>query len=137
MDEDTGLTRRDLLRSATVAAAARVSGTAAGAAPVVRQRLLEGWEHYRGSLGGIWEVWRGKKASDNVTWHSVAMPHCFNARDAVDPDQAYYQGPGWYRVTLKPQNPYANGRTLLDFEGAGQKSEIYVISTCTEACTAT
>ena len=47
----------------------------------------------------------------------VELPHCFNAHDGVDPDAHYYQGPGWYRARLKVENPYADGRTLLHFEG--------------------
>jgi beta-galactosidase len=89
-----------------------------------RQRLLTGWSYRKGGLGGIWEVWRS--ITDNVSWQSVTLPHCFNAFDSVDPDAPYYQGPGWYRTQLKLDNPYPNGRTLLHFEGAGQKSEVYV-----------
>ncbi len=85
------------------------------------QRLSEGWEHYQGSLGSTWEVWRGDAASDNVAWSKVTLPHCFNGRDSVDPDVKYYQGQGWYRTKLKIANPYPNGRTLLHFDGAGQK----------------
>jgi beta-galactosidase len=110
-------------RLASFARGAATSDTSA----VPSQRLLKGWEYYHGNLGGVWEVFRGKAASDNVAWDKIeSMPHCFNARDAVDPDQGYYQGPGWYRVTLKPNNPYPNGRTLLHFEGAGQKSKVFV-----------
>ena len=90
-----------------------------------KQRLLSGWDHHRGSLGGVWEVWR-KSANDVNLWPPVKLPHCFNASDAVDPDAAYYQGPGWYRTKLKVENPYQNGRTLLHFEGAGQKTDVYV-----------
>jgi len=90
------------------------------------QRLSEGWEHYQGTLGSPWEVWRGDAASDNVAWSKVTLPHCFNGRDAVDPDVRYYQGPGWYRTKLKIANPYTNGRTLLHFDGAGQKSQVFV-----------
>ncbi len=86
----------------------------------------EGWEFYQGSLGSLWEIWRGDKASDNVTWTPVTLPHCFNARDAVDPDVRYYQGPGWYRTRLKVANPFPNGRTLLHFNGAGQKSQVFI-----------
>jgi beta-galactosidase len=89
-------------------------------------RLTTGWEFHQGSLGSTWEIWRGDKASDNVTWTPVDLPHCFNARDAVDPDVRYYQGPGWYRTLLKVANPYPNGRTLLHFDGAGQKSQVFV-----------
>ena len=93
------------------------------------QRLSGGWEYYQGTLGSTWEVWRGDAASDNVTWSPVALPHCFNGRDSVDPDVRYYQGQGWYRTKLKIANPYPNGRTLLKFDGAGQKSEVFVYTT--------
>src|SRR5688500_12247035 len=89
-------------------------------------RLDKGWEYYQGDLGGTWELWRGAAASDNVKWKAVELPHCFNARDAVDPDAPYYQGPGWYRTRLKVDNPFANGRMLLRFEGAGQKTDVFV-----------
>jgi beta-galactosidase len=98
----------------------------AGAAGASRTPLAAGWEFYQGSLGSPWEVWRGDKASDNVAWAPVTLPHCFNARDAVDPDVRYYQGPGWYRTRLKLANPFPNGRTLLHFDGAGQKSRVFV-----------
>ena len=91
-----------------------------------RQQLSNGWEFYQGSLGSTWEVWRGDKATDNVTWTPVTLPHCFNGRDSVDPDARYYQGPGWYRTRLKVANPFPKGRTLLHFDGAGQKSQVFV-----------
>ncbi|HJW98943.1 MAG TPA: glycoside hydrolase family 2 TIM barrel-domain containing protein [Terriglobales bacterium] len=90
------------------------------------QALVSDWEHYRGSLGGPWEVWRGKNAGDQIRWLKVDVPHCFNARDAVDPDEIYYRGEGWYRTNLKINNPLPNGRTLLHFEGAGQKSRVFI-----------
>ncbi len=96
------------------------------AADSTSRRLDSGWEFYKGGLGGIWEVWRGKQASDNVVWTPVRLPHCFNAFDAVDPDAHYYQGPGWYRTRLQVANPFAGGRVLLHFEGAGQKTQVYV-----------
>ncbi len=72
------------------------------------------------------EIWRGDNASDNVDWTPVTLPHCFNARDAVDPDMPYYEGPGWYRTRLTLTNPFPNGRTLLHFDGAGQKAKVFV-----------
>src|SRR5882757_4045616 len=90
------------------------------------QRLDIGWEFHKGTIGSIWEIWRGDQATDNVKWKPVTLPHCFNDRDAVDPDTHYYEGPGWYRTRLKIANPYPNGRTLLHFEGAGQKSKVFV-----------
>lgn len=90
------------------------------------QRLSDGWEYYQGSLGSIWEIWRGDAATDNVAWTPVKLPHCFNGRDAVDPDVRYYQGPGWYRTRIHPVNPFLNGRTILHFDGAGQTSQVFI-----------
>jgi beta-galactosidase len=93
--------------------------------PSNTRRLLSGWDHHRGSLGGPWEAWR--RANDDAnSWSPVDLPHCFNAFDAVDPDAPYYQGPGWYRIKIKIENPYPQGRTHLHFEGAGQKTEVFV-----------
>jgi beta-galactosidase len=124
------LTRRELFQAASAAiAGAALSPSATAAAPgstAPVRRLSEGWEYYRGNLGAVWEAWRGKAASDNVAWDKVSVPHCFNATDSVDPDRAYYQGPGWYRTTFTAQNPFPNGRTLLLFEGAGQRSDVFI-----------
>ncbi len=125
----TGLTRRQLFQtaSAVIAGAALHSSSAAAATnDAAVRRLTTGWEHYRGQLGTVWEAWRGKAASDNVAWDAVTLPHCFNAFDSVDPDHAYYEGPGWYRTAFAAQNPFPKGRTLLHFEGAGQKTEVFV-----------
>ena len=91
-----------------------------------RQKLRDGWEHHRGTLGSVWEVWRGEQASDNVPWTAVRLPHCFNARDCVDPDERYDQGPGWYRTRLEIAPPRPRGRTLLHFDGAGQETTVFV-----------
>lgn len=96
------------------------------------KRLTNNWEFLKQDLGGIWEAVRpvGKGNPESVPlWEQVTLPHCVNATDAVDPDVNYYQGPSWYRTTLAVDNPYQNGRTLLHFEGAGQKSEVYVYTT--------
>lgn len=97
-----------------------------------KQRLNKGWEFLKSDLGGIWEAVRpvGKGNPESVPlWEELSLPHCFNAEDAVDPDVNYYQGPGWYRTQLAIKNPYENGRILLHFEGAGQKTEVYVYTT--------
>lgn len=94
-----------------------------------RQRLVNNWEYLKGDLGGAWEAVRPVKEGNPESvplWQTVNLPHCFNALDAVDPDQNYYQGPGWYRTQLEVKNPYTEGRTVLHFEGAGQKTQVYI-----------
>lgn len=98
-----------------------------------RQRLTDNWEFIRQDMGSIWEVMRpitGAGKPETVPlWQKVILPHCFNAEDAVAPDVNYYQGAGWYRTTLDIENPYSNGRVFLEFEGAGQKTDVYVYTT--------
>lgn len=114
-----------LLGAVPVQASSRIPSDA-------RRRLNSGWEFVRHDLGGVWEAMRPVEAGKPESvplWQPVTLPHCFNAEDAVDPDVNYYQGPGWYRTLLEVENPYAGGRTWLDFAGAGQKSEVYVYLT--------
>ncbi len=96
------------------------------------QRINQNWEFLRSDLGGIWEAIRPVKpgSSESVPiWSNVNLPHSFNGEDSVDPDLNYYQGPGWYRTNLKIDNPYTTGRTILHFEGAGQKTAVYIYDT--------
>lgn len=91
--------------------------------------LTSGWQFVKTDLGGIWEALRIPQAGQPTNfpiWETVELPHCVNALDAVDPKQNYYQGPAWYRTVLDIENPYRNGRTFLRFEGAGQKTDVYV-----------
>ena len=95
-------------------------------------RLNENWKYLQSDIGGIWEAVRPVKADNpesSPIWENVTLPHCFNATDAVDPDVNYYQGPGWYKNQITVSNPYPTGRTLLHFEGAGQKTEVYIYMT--------
>lgn len=127
----TRISRRAFLQTASTAV---VAGTLLGkpasylgdtSAKFLFSERITGWEYRRGGLGGPWEAWR--KANDDANvWTKVEVPHCFNAMDAVDPDVPYYQGPGWYRTRLAIKNPYPSGRTLLHFEGAGQKTEVFI-----------
>ena len=94
-----------------------------------KTRLNDNWEFLRGDLGSIWEAvrpWTKDSPETVPIWTKVTLPHCFNAEDAVAPDVNYYEGPGWYRAYLTINNPYPNGRILIHFEGAGQKSDVFV-----------
>jgi beta-galactosidase len=94
-----------------------------------QQRLTHNWQFIRLDFGGVWEALREAEPDSPAAvplWENVSLPHCFNAEDAVDPDVNYYQGPGWYRTTLQINNPYPGGRILLHFEGAGQKTQVFI-----------
>jgi beta-galactosidase len=125
------ISRRSFLKSSASAAATAVLSSSAVArisslndAPSETHQPLTAWDYHRGSLGGVWDVWR--KDAETIAWQPIEVPHCVNARDAVDPDASFYEGPCWYRSILKTANPFENGRTLVCFEGAGQKCDVHV-----------
>ena len=89
-------------------------------------RLLNNWEYVKGDIGGIYEALRMDENSRLPGWEKIEMPHCFNQYDAVDPAQSYYQGPGWYRTFIDSGNLKEGHRLLLHFEGAGQKTKVYI-----------
>lgn len=94
-------------------------------------RLIDNWEFLQSDVGNIWETLRPVKQGEAEAvpiWEKVTLPHCFNSEDAVSPTVNYYQGPGWYRNKLSIANPYPNGRTILHFEGAGQKTQVYIFN---------
>ena len=122
--------RRDFLKTSGWTVAASFAGCmrvtralALSATTSNTQRLADGWEFLQQSLGGVWEAWHSEGIA---IWQPVVLPHCFNHHDACDPDTSYYRGQGWYRTKLAVSNPYPMGRTLLHFEGAGQRTEVYV-----------
>lgn len=97
-----------------------------------KTRLTDNWLFLRQDVGDIWEAIRPMKPGQpeaSPVWTEVTLPHCFNAEDAVDPDMNYYQGPGWYKTQLDVKNPFPNGRVILNFEGAGQKTDVYIHTT--------
>jgi beta-galactosidase len=96
-------------------------------------RLIDGWQFVKKDLANVWETVRPIIKDDHPEnypiWTNVQLPHCVNADDAVDPNKIYYQGGAWYRTNLNISNPYEQGKTLLHFEGAGQKTDVYVYTT--------
>ena len=113
-----------LTNSALRASIATLAGSSPNASSAGHtRRLAEDWEYFQGTLSGPWEVWHSEELA---TWQPIAMPHCFNAYDACDPDTPYYRGNGWYRTHVPVANPYPDGRTLLHFEGAGQTTAVYI-----------
>lgn len=109
-------------------AACVVSGVAVAQGMVGEQiSKLDGeWEFHSGPISGVEEAWLPSRQSE---WEAITLPHCFNAMDACDPDKPYFRGHGWYRRTLLVRNPYANGRTILHFQGAGQTTTLWIGST--------
>lgn len=94
--------------------------------------LDDQWCFVRTNVGSLWEVFRPVKTDSPESmpiWGNVELPHCYNATDAVDPDANYYQGPGWYRRYLDINDVKPNERLVLYFEGAGQKTNVYIYST--------
>lgn len=90
---------------------------------------INNFQFHKGDIGGIWEALRSSakgSAEDALCWETISIPHCFNSLDALDPDNYYYQGPGWYKTKININNPYKRGQTFIYFEGAGQTCDVYL-----------
>jgi beta-galactosidase len=132
--------RRQFLQAATISAAGfmlspalraaaqavHAAGSEAGGSGEHVFRLDGDWEFHAGDLSEAAEAWLPERQQE---WGAVSLPHCFNARDACDPDKPYFRGHGWYRRRLKVENPYPDGRTILFFQGAGQTTTLWIGST--------
>jgi beta-galactosidase len=116
-----GLLLRPPLRAADLEAASSEDGVVQNAT-----RLESDWQYRRGALDGVHAAWASEQKSD---WAEVSLPHCFNGLDACDPETPYYRGQGWYRTRISIHNPFAGGRTLLHFQGAGQDSTVWIGNT--------
>ena len=114
------------LLSAPTNASALESVSQEGLPALSAKRLDLGWQFRLGAIGPIERVW---KSDDDGLWEAANLPHCFNSRDACDPDKPYFRGQGWYRNLLSVANPFVDGRTLLHFQGAGQSTTVWVGST--------
>jgi len=115
-----------VLLHAPLRAVAMESHLPEGGTVVHSARIDLGWQFHRGAISGIDEAWR---AGNSNFWATAELPHCFNGMDACDPDLPYFRGQGWYRTRLAVNNPFAEGRTLLHFQGAGQTTTLWVGST--------
>ncbi|MGB8030398.1 MAG: glycoside hydrolase family 2 TIM barrel-domain containing protein [Terracidiphilus sp.] len=135
--------RRQFLQAATFSAAglmlapsmratACTASESATGQGMAREQIipLDGeWEFHSGSMSGVEEAWLPGR---QIEWGAVTLPHCFNALDACDSDKTYFRGQGWYRRRLVVRNPYANGRTILHFQGAGQTTTLWIGTTRVE-----
>ena len=97
-----------------------------------RVRLRDGWKFLREDVGSLWELVRpvqAGKPEEQPIWSEATLPHSYNAEDAVDPDVNYYQGPAWYKTQLDIDTARLGGRIVLEFDGAGPKTDVYVCMT--------
>jgi beta-galactosidase len=62
----------------------------------------------------------------DTAWEKVNLPHSYNTVDAYDDAEGYYRGKTWYKKTFY-LDPSQLGKNLyLYFEGAYQKTGVYV-----------
>lgn len=120
---NASITAGGILLAGPLRAVARVGDAGTLATDATARRLDGGWEFYRGILEGGEAAWSRASAA---AWEPTQLPHCFNALNECDPDTPYFRGQGWYRARIEVANPFEGGRTVLNFQGAGQTSSLWV-----------
>ena len=63
---------------------------------------------------------------DDSWWERVDVPHTWNAYDVMDAEAGYWRGIGWYRKHFHVDSKYKGKRIVLEFEGAGQRAEVWL-----------
>lgn len=63
---------------------------------------------------------------DDSAWSIVSVPHTWNALDTDDEIPGYARGKGWYRRRVKIDDLWPGQRIYIHFEGANQRTTLYV-----------
>ena len=71
------------------------------------------WKFIRQDVAGA-----SAKAFDDSSWSTVAVPNTWNAQDAQDGGNNYYQGIGWYRKHFTIPTSEAGEQFYLKFDGS-------------------
>ena len=82
--------------------------------------INSGWRFQKGEI---------KSAPGNVNtegWEKINLPHTWNTLDAFDDIPGYYRGVGWYSKELEAPASWEGKRVIVKFEGANQKTEVYL-----------
>ncbi len=83
------------------------------------------------SINSVWRFHKGALESDvndikTGMWDIVNLPHTWNVNDAFDESHGYYRGVGWYAKELEVPLEWKGKRIVIYFEGANQKTEVFV-----------
>jgi beta-galactosidase len=81
-----------------------------------------GWKFIPQDLAGAEAV-----AFDDAAWQSVTVPHCWNIEPGENGDSKHFdEGPGWYRLHIKPEAALAGKAFFLKFDAAYHSAEVFL-----------
>jgi beta-galactosidase len=102
-----------------------------------RATINEGWFFHRGDLTPE----QAHARSSDLVWEAVTLPHSWNVKDAFDtlsgpgvPEHLtvmdyYYRGAAWYVRKIEIPSDWQGRRIAVHFEGAMQRTQVYVNGT--------
>jgi beta-galactosidase len=113
-----------LLVVGKVHAAESLARAAMAANPSPREDLVlsAGWRFIQEDVKGA----EAPEFSDG-SWQTVRVPHCWNIKPGQDGDKAnFYEGPGWYRLRIRPDAATAGKSLFLKFDAAYHSAEVFL-----------
>ncbi|MBN2036877.1 MAG: hypothetical protein JW768_09070 [Chitinispirillaceae bacterium] len=84
-------------------------------------RFSRDWKFYRGNANGA----EAPGFSDG-SWETVNLPHTVRVESIGFTPHTYYLGYCWYRKTFLASPSWQDKKVVLRFEGAMQKSEVWI-----------
>ena len=89
--------------------------------------INDNWKYHKGGVAFAFrDGQKGFPEGLDENWETVSLPHTWNAEDPFDEKISYIRGIGWYRKYLYIDSTDQERRYFLAFEGANQKTDVYV-----------
>ncbi|WP_319501498.1 glycoside hydrolase family 2 TIM barrel-domain containing protein [uncultured Draconibacterium sp.] len=93
----------------------------------ITQTINDNWKFYPGGFAFAQRAdVKGFPVPVDDLWKTINLPHTWNAEDPFDDVESYRRGIGWYRKELNINESMKGRKIYLFFEGANQKTDVYV-----------
>jgi len=86
----------------------------------INMTINSGWRFQKGEINSSVEN------LNTEGWENIDLPHTWNTLDAFDDVPGYYQGVGWYVKELRIPTEWESKRVIVKFEGANQRTVVYL-----------
>ncbi|HKK64077.1 MAG TPA: glycoside hydrolase family 2 TIM barrel-domain containing protein [Bacteroidales bacterium] len=89
--------------------------------------INDNWKFHQGGVAfASRDGQKGFPENVDKNWKTVSLPHTWNSEDPFDEKTSYTRGIGWYRKYLYVDSAGQDLKYFLTFEGANQKTDVYV-----------
>ncbi len=95
---------------------------------VLLNLVVQAQNRIQHTINSDWQFFKGytSKASDNVNWEAVTIPHSWNAVDVMDDVPGYYRDTACYKKEIYVPASWQDKDVYLVFDAVGISATIYI-----------